>query len=94
MPTQPKPLESLPNIGKKIAAKLRKIGIKDADEFMKRDPYEVFTELLLKDDPSLCRCALSAIVGAREGMIWHKIHKKTSEEYLKRYPSHQWMNRC
>ncbi len=87
-------LESLPNIGTKIAAKLRKINIKDVDDFMKRDPYEVFVELRIKDDPTLCRCALAALVGAQEGIVWHRIHKHSAEEFNKRYPEMKWKNKC
>lgn len=82
-------LESLPNIGKTTAEKLRKIGINNADEFLKRDPYEVFDELR-KKEPDLCRCALAGIVGAKQGMEWHKITKKSAAEYEKRHPEHRW----
>ncbi|MBT3704904.1 hypothetical protein HOG17_03935 [Candidatus Peregrinibacteria bacterium] len=87
-------LESLPNIGKKIAEKLHKIGINDVDEFMENDPYEMFIRLKLKVEPTLCRCALASIVGAKEGIVWHKIHKKSAEELERRYPELKWKNKC
>ncbi len=90
MPKSAKPLESLPNIGKKIAAKLRQIDIQTADSFLKRDPYDVFEELRLKVDSGLCRCALASIVGAKEGIPWHKITKHTAGVYEKRHPDHKW----
>lgn len=82
-------LESLPNIGKVIAGKLRQIGIGTADEFMKKDPYAVFDELK-KVDPALCRCALASIVGARAGVPWHTITKEAAKEYEKKHPGHIW----
>jgi DNA transformation protein and related proteins len=83
-------LQSLPNIGKMTEEKLKKIGIKTAKDFLKRDPYKVFTELLYKVDHTLCRCALASIVGAHKGVPWHKITKETAKIYSKRNPSHKW----
>ena len=83
-------LTELPNIGKTTAAKLEKIGIKTAEDFLKRDPYEVFHELRTKVDKTLCRCALAGIVGAKKGVPWHKITKDTAKEYEKRHPLHTW----
>lgn len=83
-------LESLPNIGKITADKLRRIGIPSKQEFLKRDPYKVFDELREKVDPTLCRCVLASIVGARKGARWHKITKDTAREYQKKHPSHVW----
>jgi uroporphyrinogen-III synthase len=83
-------LRSLPNIGPTTAAKLRQIGITTKKEFIRRDPYKVFDELRKKVDPTLCRCALAGIVGARKGVPWHAITKKSAKEYEKRHPKHVW----
>ena len=83
-------LESLPNIGKITAGKLRRIGITSKKEFLKRDPYKVFDELREKVDPTLCRCALAGIVGAKKGVPWHKITKDSAREYEKKHPKHVW----
>ena len=83
-------LTDLPNIGKTTAAKLEKIGIRKAEDFLKRDPYEVFHELRRKVDPTLCRCALAGIVGAKTGEPWHRITQRTAGEYVKRHPRHKW----
>jgi hypothetical protein len=85
-----KPLRSLANIGKVSEKKLNRIGIFDADDFLCRDPYEVFSELRQKVDPTLCRCALASIVGAKLGQPWHRITKATAREYEKRHPDHVW----
>lgn len=84
------PLTSLPNIGPTTAAKLEKIGIRTAEDFLARDPYEVFEALLKKVDPTLCRCALAGIVAAKRGVRWHTITRQTAWEYEKRHPRHRW----
>ena len=83
-------LIDLPNIGKTTAAKLEKIGIRTPEDFLERDPYEVFHELKTKVDPTLCRCALAGIIGAKTRQPWHKITKKTAVEYERRHPGHRW----
>jgi len=77
-------------MGPVTAAKLAKIGIDTKEEFLRRDPYAVFEELREKIDPTLCRCALAGIVGAKKGVPWHKITKETAKEYEKRHPLHKW----
>ena len=83
-------LNSLPNIGPTTAAKLRQIGITTKKEFLHHDPYKVFDELRKKVDPTLCRCALAGIVGAKKGVRWHTITKRSAKEYEKRHPDHTW----
>ena len=83
-------LESLPNIGKVMAEKLNAAGIHSKEEFLRQDPYELFSKLRKKVDPTLCRCALASVVGAKKGVPWHKITKETAEEYEKRHPKHVW----
>jgi len=85
-----KPLRSLANIGKVSEKILNQIGIFAADDFLCRDPYEVFSELRQKVDPSLCRCALAGIVGAKLDQPWHLITKATAREYERRHPDHVW----
>lgn len=87
-------LTTLPNIGKVIAAKLEKIDIKTADDFLASDPFVIFDKMLKKVDPTLCRCALASIVGAKTGVPWHKIHKEAAKEFKKRYPEHLWKDKC
>jgi hypothetical protein len=90
MPRADDSLGSLPNIGPTTAAKLRRIGITTKKEFLRRDPYKVFDELRKKVDPTLCRCALAGIVGAKKGVPWHTITKRSAKEYGKRHPGHVW----
>jgi len=86
----PGKLTDLTNIGRTTAGKLERIGIRTKEEFLKRDPYDVFHALRKEVDPTLCRCALAGIVGAKTGETWHKITKQTAAEYKKRHPRHVW----
>jgi len=90
MAKRPAKLTDLPNIGKTTAAKLEMIGIRTPEDFLRRDPYDVFHKLRTKVDSTLCRCALAGIVGAKTGEPWHVITKNTAEEYKKRHPRHTW----
>jgi len=83
-------LRSLANIGPVTAKKLNRIGIFSRDEFLARDPYDVFATLRDRVDPTLCRCALASIVGAKLGLPWHQITKATAREFEKRHPGHAW----
>jgi len=69
-------LSSLPNLGKVTIKKLEQIDIKTVEELLARDPYDIFEELLLKVDPTLCRCALAGIVGAKKMSLGIKSLKK------------------
>ena len=61
-PTQ---LEDLPNIGKSIAADLRRIGILGPDQLAKREPMAIFRELANvmghRHDP----CVLYTLISAK-----------------------------
>ncbi len=87
-------LRELVNIGPVIEKKLSKIGIFTKEQFLKKDPFEVFDELLKKVDPTLCRCALASIVGAKAGLPWHKITRQTASDYDKLHPDHKWRSKC
>ncbi|MBN2345229.1 MAG: TfoX/Sxy family DNA transformation protein [Candidatus Aminicenantes bacterium] len=81
---------SLLNIGRVTEKKLNAIGIFSRDEFLSRDPYEVFETLRREVDPTLCRCALAGIVGAKLGRPWHQVTKASAREYERRHPDHVW----
>jgi hypothetical protein len=83
-------LRQLANIGPVFEKKLNRIGIFSKEDFLGRDPYEVFDDLRQHVDPTLCRCALASVVGANLGQPWHRITKVTAREYEKRHPDHRW----
>ena len=82
-------LTDLPNIGKVIAKKLEHIWIHSAEEFLSKNPYEVFDTLLRKEDPTLCRCALASIIGAHYGRKRNLIMKEAVQLYEKTHPDHK-----
>ena len=84
------PLTSLRNIGSTTARKLGQVGVRSAEDFLARDPYELFHTLRRKVDPTLCRCALAGLVGAKLNAPWHKVTKRSAKEYEKRHPRHTW----
>lgn len=83
------PLTKLPNIWPVIADNLIKIWITTPEEFLAKDPYEIFYQLKKKVDPTLCRCALASIVWASQGVKRNIIHKTSAKEFEKRYPSEE-----
>ena len=83
------PLTKLPNIWPVIADYLIKIWIATPEEFLAKDPYEIFFELK-KMDPTLCRCALSSIIGASKGEKWNLVRKEAVETFEKKYPKEEW----
>lgn len=83
-------LKMLINIGPKMGEKIERVGISTAGDFLEKDPYEVFEEMLLKVDPTLCRCALASVIGAHVGLPWHTITKSTAKEFEKRNEGHVW----
>ena len=83
-------LRHLANIGPVTEKKLKLIGIFSKEDFLRRDPYEVFDTLRREVDPTLCRCALASIVGAKLGQPWHRITKASAREYERRHPGHIW----
>lgn len=83
-------LTTLPNIGKETANKLKKININTAEDFLSRDPYQVFNELLEKVDPTLCRSFLAGLVGAYKNTKWNLVSKESATNFLKKYPKHKW----
>jgi hypothetical protein len=83
-------LRSLANIGPVTEKKLRAVGIRTREDFLSRDPYDVFEKLRREVDPGLCRCALALIVGAKLGLPWQRITRASAAEYEKRHPGHVW----
>lgn len=85
-----KSLQTLTNVGAITAKKLVQIGIMSREEFLARNPYDVFLELKKKVDPTLCRCALACIVGAAFNKPWNEIRLLAVHEFEKQYPKYAW----
>ncbi|HLW63799.1 MAG TPA: helix-hairpin-helix domain-containing protein [Gemmataceae bacterium] len=58
-------LEDLPNIGRSIAADLRRLGIRRPEELVGRDPYAMYDELCRisgqRHDPCLLDTFIAAV---------------------------------
>ena len=85
LPKRPQRLEDLPNIGKAIAADLRRAGIHRPEQLMKRNPLETFHELSAvmgrRHDP----CVLYALMAVQhylnhgEAVPWWKFTEQGKE---------------
>jgi hypothetical protein len=87
-------VETLINIGPVMGRALRSIGIETRQQFLRRDPYKLYAELLVKVDPTLCRCALASLVGAKKGVKWHLMTQEAAAQFRRKYPNHEWANQC
>ena len=80
-------LTSLTNIGDSLEARLNTLGIHTAEEFLARDPEELYL-LLEKDEPHLHLAVLACFVGAHTGTSWHYIYKEIKADFVRRHPKH------
>lgn len=64
-PRRPQRLEDLPNIGKAIAADLRRAGIHQPEQLVKRDPLETFHELSAVMGRRQDSCVLYALMAVQ-----------------------------
>ncbi len=74
-------LLSLPNLGPASVAQFKKIGITTVDEFMRRDPYQVYEELVEKEIIKPHMAALAAFVGAYYDLPWLGVVKTIRQKY-------------
>ncbi len=79
-------LTDLPNINTEIASKLHKIGIRETEDFLSRDPYAIFEVMLQKIDPSMGKRDLASLVGAQQGCRWNNVLTEVTREYRMRQP--------
>lgn len=56
-------------------------GINTVEEFMKSDPFEIYSQLKLKL-PSISLNLLYAMIGAQEGKSWQEIVAERKTEIL------------
>jgi hypothetical protein len=78
-------LTSLVNIGKSMETRLNGLGIHTAEEFLARDPEDLYF-LLEKSEPNLHLAVLACFVGAHTGTSWHYIYKEVKADFLRRHP--------
>ena len=73
----PPPLESMKNIGRKMAENLNEVGIFSRDDLEQVGVEETFVRMR-KKDPSkdLCACVLYALYGALHDQKWNEISEE------------------
>lgn len=82
-------LQELLNIGPGVEGQLYLIGIKNKDDFLGREPVDIFDEML-KINPTLPKPLLASLAGAKENVSWHLIYNDVIREYEKSHPGHVW----
>jgi hypothetical protein len=83
-------VEGLLNIGPGCANYLKQISIYNKEDFLKKDPFDIFDELL-KINPTLGKPFLASLVGAKENIPWFLILDDVAKKYEKSHPHHQWV---
>jgi len=73
------------NIWKVTAIQLEKIWITQIEDFISKNPYEIFHELKTKVDPTLCKSCLAWIVWAKLNIKRNEAIKFSTKEYKKIY---------
>jgi DNA transformation protein len=79
-------LESLPNIGAEVAARLREAGILTSAELEGLGSVEAAVRLArVRPEAAPCRSMLSGLEGAIRGVRWHAIPKEERERLWTAY---------
>ena len=76
-------IRDLPGLGQKSEDMLAQAGFYDVDEFLKTDPFIIYSRLK-QSLPSVSLNFLYAIIGAQEGIPWQTIAKERKTEILMR----------
>ena len=67
-----KRLQTLRNIGPKMAADLLSLGVETPEQMLEADPEALYEELRRRCGGRLDRCVLYAFRGAKHGIPWPK----------------------
>jgi DNA transformation protein len=73
-----KPIESLPNVGQKLAEELKMIRINSWEDMINLGSVEIALMLKL-NGIDVCCCKLYAIEGAIQGKRWHLLSTETRD---------------
>lgn len=75
-----KELDQLPNIGKTLAEKLQKAGIKNEQELKQIGSENAIIRMATFDKEDVCLNKLYALEGAIQGIRWHQLDKTRKQE--------------
>ncbi len=78
-------LKDLPNIGKTIEEKLRKVGIDTHQELLKVGSKNAIIKISTLENSGACINMLYAIEGAIQGIRWHELDKERKQELKEFY---------
>ena len=83
-------LESMPNIGKVVASRLREAGVSAPEDLVRIGSVEAACRLARArpEDPP-CRSMLSGLEGAIRGVRWHAIPEAERESLWNAYCRHR-----
>lgn len=72
VPERLRRLQSLRNIGPKMAADLHSLGIETPEQMLEANPEALYEQLRLRNGGKLDRCVLYAFRGAKYDIPWPK----------------------
>ena len=75
-----RPVEDLPNIGKTLGKRLRKVGIETAEAFEKAGDATAFLKLCAEFPEDACVHTRLALAGAARHIRWHDLPKDVQAE--------------
>ena len=75
-----RPVEDLPNIGKVLGKRLRKVGIETAEAFEKQGDAKAFIKLCAEFPEDACVHTRLALAGAARHIRWHDLPKEVQAE--------------
>ena len=75
-------ITSLPNIGKTLAAKLNRAGIRSEQDLKECGSENALIKMATLDNSGICINMLYALEGAIQGVRWHDLSKERKLQLL------------
>ena len=75
-------LTSLPNIGKSLAEKLKRIGIHNEQELKENGSENAIIKIATLENSGACINMLYALEGAIQGIRWHRLDRDRKKELI------------
>jgi len=78
-------VETLPNIGKELGQRLRKVGIETSEELRKVGDAAAFLRMRADLPEDACSHTRLALAGAVRGVRWHSLDKTLREALTREF---------